>query len=326
MIRKLPKFILYLGVFFVALGVSAYLALHLMLTTADTVVVPRLEGKDVVYVLETLTIMGLNTKVAGRRYHPTIPKNSVLTQEPVPGSEIKKDRDVRIVLSAGPEILSMPNLVGSDLRKARIWLEDNDLTLVWVTRVYDVAPVDVVLAQNPLPPDMVVRGSEVRLLVSLGKRPKSMMMPDFSGLSPEDAILLAERWGFTVDTILPARKLDLPPDVVIDQSPAMGYRVMEGENIAITVNRPRSALQAQSGGKGGMGFISFRVPAGFLKRHIVLRAGVGHRLEVFFDDYVKPGTQLWFFLPEKDGEYFLTLDGKTVKQSHESFFFGRLKQ
>ncbi|MBI9076838.1 MAG: PASTA domain-containing protein [Desulfatibacillum sp.] len=326
MIKKLPKFFLYVGIFVLALGGSAYFSLHFLLTTADTVVVPSLVGKDVVYVLETLSAMGLNTKVAGRRYHPVIPENSVVTQEPEAGSEIKKDRDVRIVLSAGPETLSMPNLVGTDLRKARIWLEDNDLSLAWVSRVYDDAITDTILAQNPLPPDPVERGGEVRLLVSMGKRPKAMMMPDFSGLSPEDAILLAERWGFKVEKIHAAQTVDRPPDVVVDQSPAMGYRVMEGQGIEITVNRPRHKDGPERDGGGGMGFISFRVPAGFLKSHMELKASVGNSLEILFDEYVQPGTRLWFLLPDKDGEFFLYRDGETIKQSHEQFFYGRLKK
>ena len=326
MIKKLPKLFLYFGVFILVMGGSAYFSLNFLLTSADTVVVPSLVGKDVVYVLETLSAMGLNTKVSGRQYHPSITENSVLLQDPEAGSEIKKDRDVRIVLSAGPETLSMPNLAGSDLRRARIWLEDNGLNLAWVTRVYDDAIPDTILAQDPLPPDSVERGAQVRLLVSLGKRPKAMMMPDFSGLNPEDAILLAERWGFKVEKIHPVRRVDQPPGVVVDQDPAIGYRVLEGQGIEITVNRPQHKDNQEDNGSRGMGFVSYRVPAGFLKSHVELKASVGNSLEVLYDEYVEPGTRLWFLLPDRDGEFFLYRDGQTIKQSHEQFFYGRLKK
>lgn len=326
MIKKLPRLLIYIVIFFAVMGGSAYLSLRFLFGSADTVTAPDLVGKDVVYVLQTLSAMGLNTKVAGMRYHPAIPENSVVSQDPEPGREIKKDRDVRIILSSGPETLSMPSLVGSDLRRARIWIEDNGLNLVWITRVYDDALPDTILAQDPLPPDSVARGAEVRLLVSLGKRPKAMIMPDFSGLNPEDAMLLAERWGFKVNDVRAVNKVDQPPGVVVDQYPAMGYRILEGQGIELTVNRPKPNDNRNKGRSQGPGFVSFRVPPGFLKSHMELKVSVGGGLQVLYDEYVSPGTRLWFLLPDKDGEFFLYRDGRIIKQSREIFFYGRLKK
>ena len=42
-------------VFLVVAGISAYLTLTLIIKSEDTVIVPDLEGKDVVYALELLT-------------------------------------------------------------------------------------------------------------------------------------------------------------------------------------------------------------------------------------------------------------------------------
>jgi hypothetical protein len=72
--------------FVVVAGISAYLTLTLIIKTEDTVIVPDLEGKDVVYALELLTELELNTKVKGSEYTTDIPKNHVVFQEPQPGS------------------------------------------------------------------------------------------------------------------------------------------------------------------------------------------------------------------------------------------------
>ena len=99
------------------MGISAYLTLTLIIKSEDTVVVPYLVGKDVVYVLELLTDLGLNTKVKGSEYSADVPKNNVIFQEPAPGAEIKKGRDVRIIISKGPKSILMPNIKGLSVQE-----------------------------------------------------------------------------------------------------------------------------------------------------------------------------------------------------------------
>ncbi len=68
MITKIAKIAgLGLAFIFVA-GISAYLTLTLIIKSEDTVIVPDLEGKDVVYALELLTELELITKVKGSEY------------------------------------------------------------------------------------------------------------------------------------------------------------------------------------------------------------------------------------------------------------------
>ncbi|MBW1858956.1 MAG: PASTA domain-containing protein [Deltaproteobacteria bacterium] len=79
--------------------------------------------------MDILTDLGLNIKVSGFEYRSDVPKNHVAYQHPGPGSEVKKDRDVRIVVSKGPKSLVVPNLVGMDIRQARIIMDENGLSV-----------------------------------------------------------------------------------------------------------------------------------------------------------------------------------------------------
>jgi serine/threonine-protein kinase len=94
MIPKFAKLAILIVVFLVVAGASAYLTLTLIIKSEDTVIVPDLVGKDVVTALEQLTDLQLNTKVNGSEYSRQFPKNHIIFQEPEPGSEIKKDRDI----------------------------------------------------------------------------------------------------------------------------------------------------------------------------------------------------------------------------------------
>ncbi len=112
MISRILKIAVLFFLFVLVVGAGAYFTLTLIIKSEDTVVVPDLFGKNVVYVLELLTDLGLNTKVKGSEYNADVPENNVIFQEPEPGAEIKKGRDVRIVISKGAKSILMPNLKG----------------------------------------------------------------------------------------------------------------------------------------------------------------------------------------------------------------------
>ena len=79
-----------LSLFVVVAGLAGYFTLKAIVRSNDVVIVPDLEGKDVVYALELLTDLGLNTKVSGYEFRNDIAKNHVAYQDPKPGAEVKK--------------------------------------------------------------------------------------------------------------------------------------------------------------------------------------------------------------------------------------------
>jgi beta-lactam-binding protein with PASTA domain len=92
MISRTLKIAALFFVFILVVGASAYLTLTLIIKSEDTVVVPDLVGKDVVYSLGLLTDLGLNTKVEGSEY--SIESN---IQVPKPVKEgISKDEAEKI--------------------------------------------------------------------------------------------------------------------------------------------------------------------------------------------------------------------------------------
>ena len=137
MIAKIAKIIGVAFAFVVVAGISAYLTLTLIIKSEDTVIVPDLVGKDVVYALEFLTDLELNTKVKGSEFSDEFPKNHVTFQDPQSGAEIKKGRDVRIIISKGPKRISMPNLVSLSIQQARLILEENDVCQGEISQAHD---------------------------------------------------------------------------------------------------------------------------------------------------------------------------------------------
>ncbi len=297
--HRLLKVALVMVVFAVLAGGSAYLTITFIVKGEKSVVVPDLSGKDVVYSLQLLSDLGLNTKVIGVEYHDTVATHHVIFQKPSSGSEIKRGRDVRLVISKGPLRAIVPRLVGTHLENARSILEDNGLCLGHLSNWHtDKALYGQISGQEPAPGTSILRSDCVNLLVSLGPHPRNIVMPSFIGLPVEEAILHAERAGISISAIRRERRPDLPEDTILEQTPKTGYPMAPGKTAVLVVNRQQSGRSSTSAGMiSRSGVIRHRTAPGFLRQHIrlhVVSAGTGFDL---FDEYVAPDTELWFMVP-----------------------------
>jgi beta-lactam-binding protein with PASTA domain len=298
-----------IAIFMGAAAIGTYFAVHLLIHGKNGVVVPDLQGKEVVYALEILTDLGLNTKVKGSEYSPTIAKNHVISQAPDPGTEIKRGRDIRLVISKGPYAVVIPNLVGMALPMAGIATEENDLHRGTLSYAYHgQLPRDEILAQFPSPGTTALRQSQINLLVSLGPRPQLLRMPDLLGQGLEYAFDALEKYHLTVGSITQADEPDKPDNTVLDQSPDIGYPVSAGSSINLTINRQARNLTA--GARQAVSMFRHRAPEGFLRQQVRVRTIRPDGAADIFDDFIRPGEEIWLLIPrDKPTALFLYLDG-----------------
>ncbi|MBW1994177.1 MAG: PASTA domain-containing protein [Deltaproteobacteria bacterium] len=313
--RILKLLLLFFGATLLA-GAITYFALTFYIKLEDTVIVPELVGKDVVYVLQTLTDLGLNTKVKGAEYSAEIPANHVIFQKPSAGQEIKRDRDVHIIISKGARSLLMPNLKGLSMPQARIILEENALCSGEQTLSYSsVTPRNEIIAHHPPAGSRIDRGQCVDLLVSMGLPPKAYKMPDLRGRSLDEALLVLEESGFKMGEITSVFRKGKPRNIIIDHDPMPGHRVLQGMRIRLSVNRRSSLAQRASvGSVGGVGLFRYRLDEGFLKRRVrVLLNGYGGSTDLF-DGFLDPGEEIWHLVPKHNNAMVLLyVDGELVK-------------
>jgi beta-lactam-binding protein with PASTA domain len=316
MITKFAKIATLFVVFLVIAGASAYLTLTFIIKSEDTVIVPDLVGKDVVTALEQLTDLQLNTKVNGSEYSRQFPKNHVTYQEPDPGSEIKKDRDIRIIISKGPKNILMPNLISLSERQARMIMEENGISQGHLTHTYFKAvEKDHIIVQLPSSGTMITRGASVDLLVSMGPRPVAYKTPELTGLSLDKAVLMIEKVNLTVGEIRSHFDKHKPRNIIIHQEPLAGYRIRENSPISLVINRhPGKTVGAHLHHPLYGSLLQHQVKNGFLKKRIRVEFESEGSAADIFDDYIKPGEEIWVLVPrDQNAIAFIFEDDKLVK-------------
>ncbi len=203
---------------------------------AREVQVPNVIGQTVQAATTTAAAAGLPVRVdEARRPDANIPAGHVLDQEPAAGAMARRQRTVRLVVSAGARVALVPALIGEAERAARLRVTQSGLALGPVAEIRSAEyPPDVVIAQDP---PANTQTAEVRLLVNRGEDRATYVMPDLIGVSGERAADALRARGFRVAIVAQQSSPGIPPGVVLRQTPRGGYQVHPGDAISLEVSR-----------------------------------------------------------------------------------------
>jgi serine/threonine-protein kinase len=315
MIRQILKNTLIFFAFLVITGVCSYLALTYFIRNEDSVVVPELAGKEVVQVLEMLSGLGLNTKVTGTEYSSLIPRNHVIFQDPEPGTIIKKNRDVRIVFSKGPQTVFVPPLSRQKLPEAQRLLSEKGLTPGHLVRVYHEDMLeDTIISQYPEPGEACERGSAVDLLISRGKLPRAFVMDDLRGKDIDEAIRSIGRRHLTVGTITGVSLPRTPLNVITEHDPPPGSRITEGATVNLSINRQQGGKDRIYEADAGARLFRYTLGQGFLKKQIRAQMSCDGSVYEVYNQEARPGEEIWIMVPvNSEATVFLYEDGDLVQ-------------
>jgi beta-lactam-binding protein with PASTA domain len=218
-----------------AVGFLSAITAIRMAVQGREVEIPKLVGLKAGEAQTILASRRLGMKIADRVYN-ALPPDYIVRQSPPAGTRVKVQQRAHVVLSLGPQKVSVPALVGQTARTARIELLRAGLQVGEISTVYlSNHELDEVVQQNP-PPQTSNSGSpRVNLLVSQGERPEEYVMPDLVGMSLAEAQRRAGAAGLHLAKIsFPG--MDLPPNGVVSaQLPPRGARIVAGANIELQV-------------------------------------------------------------------------------------------
>lgn len=180
--------------------------------------------------------LGLSVQVDNaRRPDAKIAPGRVIAQEPPAGSTSRRQRSLKVWLSAGQHAATVPPLIGETERAAQLRLAQDGIvsTVLSEIRSQDY-PSDVVIAQQP---PAETAAAQVALLVNRPERGAIYVMPDLIGVNGDRAADSLRGRGFRVAVVASNPYPGVPPGVVLRQNPQGGFQIAPGEPISLEVCR-----------------------------------------------------------------------------------------
>ena len=202
--------------------------------------IPDLTGMTREEAKDELEAEGLELGEVTPEVNEDVEEGTVFDQDPGPGEEADTGAEVAITISAPPENVIVPTVIGQTQDSA-----ENEITAAGLGVDVTTAPSDqaagIVIAQDPeggaeLPP-----GDVVTITVSEG--PEEREMPDVRGQDANEAqAFLESDYGLVVEQVEQPCADAIPPGAVCEQDPAPGEPVSEGDSSTLFVQPGDAAL------------------------------------------------------------------------------------
>ncbi|MEV4328963.1 Stk1 family PASTA domain-containing Ser/Thr kinase [Streptomyces sp. NPDC049597] len=226
------------GVFALIVAVVAFLGIGAgvwYINSGQFTRVPAVIGKTEKDARRQLDRAGLEAGKVRHDFSETVPRGSVIDSDPATGERIRGNGSVTLIVSRGPRIVQVPDVVGRPLAEAERELRAAGLAPGVVTRKFDDSvPRGSVIGTDPEAGSSRSPDTAVSLVVSKGA---PIDVPDVTGESVQDATAELEEAGLKVKVA--AQRINSPHEAgaVARQSAAEGTRLAAGDTITLTVSK-----------------------------------------------------------------------------------------
>ena len=198
--------------------------------------------------------LGLQIEVERQYYSPTIPAGRIMTQMPLAGTKVRRNWQVRVAQSMGPQRVSIPDVTKQSERAAELNIRRRGLEVASTAEIQlPGTPADQVLAQSPPANASQVAAPKTSLLVSATVDAPAFVLPSFVGQPLGSASRTLQDAGFRLGTvsmapppaiapaassatpdpvpstpISPAPQQPSPASMIVTQWPPAGQKVLAG--------------------------------------------------------------------------------------------------
>lgn len=227
----------YVGMLGAIFALVAYLAFSQFVRRGVTPT-PELFGLSEVDAAALLNDQGLRPvwSEEDERYDERVPAGHVMMQRPRAGTLVKRGSPVTLVLSRGPQLLQVPDVVGSALSAAQVTLTAAGLTVGRTLSLHSAREESgTLIGQQPAGGSRAERGAPIDLFLAGESSGETWVMPDLVDLSYDRVRRFFEARGFRLGRVSYEHYTGIDPGTVLRQFPQAGHPLRRGDVIALTV-------------------------------------------------------------------------------------------
>jgi len=175
-----------------------------------------------------------------------LPEGTVISTIPEQGMTVKENTVVKVIISSGPKLISVPDLKGLDLISAETLIRNNKLIIGNIDKQYsDTIPKGCIISQSPEHGTSVKEGTAINLVISEGPQIKIVKVPNILGMTLSQADSVLKSLGLKRGDVKYGYDPNYKDGQIIMQSVADGVEVKQGTVIDVVVNKLDDSLQEQ---------------------------------------------------------------------------------
>jgi beta-lactam-binding protein with PASTA domain len=192
--------------------------------------VPNVEGLTQAAATTAITGATLKVGTVTQQTSDTAATGCVISQDPASGSSAAQGSPVNLVISLGPQMVTVPNVEGMTQTAATAAIAGAKLT------VGTVNASGKVISQDPAKGSSVAQGSSVNLVISSG--PQMVAVPNVEGMTQDAANTAITEAKLIVGTITQQASNTVAAGKVISQDPASGGSVVQSSPVNLVISSP----------------------------------------------------------------------------------------
>jgi serine/threonine-protein kinase len=209
----------------------------------DEITVPNIEGKNLSEANELLKKFNLVLNVNEKQYKENIPRDEIVKQLPPPGRTVRRGREIKALVSLGPEMVTVPDLSGLSLREGTVTLTNKRLLLGKVKTSKDKKDEpEQVLDQNPKAGEKVRKGTNIDVTINKGVATR-VSTPRWEGKKLDEIRDLVARSDFTIGRVRWVYHDYIPKGEVIRQNPQPGQLANNETPINLDVSAGQRVME-----------------------------------------------------------------------------------
>ena len=240
MARRLLRWFLvlcYLGLLSAVFGLTAYGSFS-RFVRRGAIPAPDLVGLPLVEAASLLDESGLEMRRVEDedRYDEQIAAGSVVQQDPRAGGFVKQSGRVEVVLSRGPQVVTVPDVTAQSVQAAQAELVAAGLTVGERIRLrWPGGASGTVVHQRPLPAVGAGHGSAVDLLISIDDPARTYVMPDLVERRADPVRASLETMGFRFGSVKYESYEGVEEGVILRHTPLPGHPLRPSDSITLVV-------------------------------------------------------------------------------------------
>ena len=181
--------------------------------------------------------LGLEIEMGNEVFSDKYDEGKIVSQSPKAGMKVKKGKSIRVNISKGSGVETVPSVIGQTVDQARAALEAKGFTLGSVTEEESDSPEGTVISQSPGAGTELESSQAVSVVISKGRSVKEVAMPGLLGKSLDAAKAEIESAGLKVGSVTYGYSDDYPSGQVIEQQYSSGTSLAEGTSVGIKVSK-----------------------------------------------------------------------------------------